>query len=117
MPVDRSAWKGALGVRVPPETVRMTAVIKDGVKPTSGSATFRVNSDDGVWWIKPLNNPQGARVPINELILGRAGAMIHAPACQVAVIEITADFAGEKYGPNKDIPLIPGLASGSRSIR
>jgi len=94
----------------------MTAVIKDGSKPTSGSATFRVDSDDGIWWIKPLNNPQGARVPINELIIGRAGALIHAPVCQVAVIEIPSVFKGEKYGSNKDISLDPGLVSGSRHI-
>lgn len=71
-------------------------------------------ADGQIWWIKPVNNPQGPRVPINELIVARLGSLIEAPLCEVVVIEIPDALAGVKY--RDDRSLEAGLASGSMNL-
>jgi hypothetical protein len=70
--------------------------------------------DGHIWWIKPVNNPQGPRVPINELVVARLGALIEAPLCEVGLIEIPDELAGVKY--REDRSLEAGLASGSMNL-
>jgi hypothetical protein len=82
---------------------------------SSGSAAFKVqDTTKQIWWLKALNNPQGPRVPINEVIVGMAGKLIGAPVCQVTVVEVLADAAGVTYQGN--LQLQPGFHSGSKNV-
>jgi len=70
------------------------------------------DADGDRWWVKLLNNRQGPLVLVNEQIVGRCGALIGAPVCEVAVVELTDSHAGDVH----DVLVKPGLAHGSRDI-
>jgi hypothetical protein len=53
--------------------------------------------DERRYWCKALNNPQSPRVPVNEQIVGRIGAMIGAPVCEVGLVSIPAALAGWEF--------------------
>ena len=76
---------------------------------TGGSQGFCVRGADGNrWWLKPLSNPQGQRVPVNEYVVGRLGALIGAPCCDVALIDVPPAHA--------TAGLSEGVASGSLEV-
>jgi hypothetical protein len=114
MLVERNIWDGAIGG--PRPTARRTKIV--GLARTqvqSGSGAFLAFTAEGDrWWVKPQNNPQGPRVPVTELIVGMAGALIGAPVCEVAVIEIPPELEGAEFRPG--FALQAGLASGSRHV-
>src|SRR6266699_640440 len=90
MSVERSDWDGLIGAeRSSDGIIRATAIAETEMPPrdgrSSGSGAFKIRDDSGhVWWVKPLNNPQGPRVPINEKLVGRAGALVGASVPQVS---------------------------------
>ena len=51
---------------------------------------------------------------VTEQIVGRAGALIGAPVCEVAVVEIPEELAGWEFVPGRR--LAPGLAHGSAAV-
>lgn len=114
MPVERNVWDGALGgLRPPAQRPTIAGLVR--TQDRSGSGAFLAFTAEGDrWWVKPQNNPQGPRVPVTELIVGMAGAMIGAPVCEVAVIEIPPELRGAEFRPG--FALQPGLASGSRHV-
>jgi len=61
---------------------------------SGGSRPPQVLADDGRrYWLKPVSNPQNPRVPINEQVVGRCGALIAAPTCLVALVGIPTELA------------------------
>ena len=65
-----------------------------------------------MWWVKLPNNPQSPMVLVNEQIVARCGALIGAPTCEVAIVEVADALAGDVYG----VRVEAGLAHGSRDI-
>jgi hypothetical protein len=114
MLVDRSEWSGVLEVeRRPKEIVELNLVTT--FNDNTMAAPFMAASRDGRrWWVKPLNNPMSPRVPVTELIVGLAGRLIQAPVCEVAVVKIPEEMAGEEYAHGATLE--PGLASGSLHV-
>lgn len=91
--------------------VTLTAPIRTG---SSGSAAFLGLADDGQqYWIKPANNPQGARSLIPERIVTRIGQKIGAPVRPIALVAIPADL---RFTYLPGYSLRPGLAHGSLNL-
>ncbi len=83
--------------------------------PTGGSGTFlAVASDRQRWWVKPLNNLQGPMVTVTEQLVGRAGALIGAPVCDVALVLIPSELVGWEF--RHDAKLEAGLAHASLAV-
>lgn len=96
-----------------PIGVTATAALRQSTGGSSGS--FLVVADDGRrYWCKSLNNLQHPRVPANEQIVGRLGALIGAPVCDVALVRIPDDLAGWEFRPGHALEV--GLASGSLAV-
>lgn len=113
MPVTLSDWRGQVQRDLGQPAALKAALGKSNGKGGSG-AFLGLGGDERKWWIKPLNNPQSQRVPINEQIVGRAAALIGAPACGVALIEVTPDVAGWNYHDQLTLEL--GIAHGSAAV-
>jgi hypothetical protein len=80
-----------------------------------GSGTFLGKASDGnEYWIKPLNNGQGRRVPILEQIVGRAGSLIGDTCCSVAVVYIPRALEGWEFRPG--LKLERGFAHASLAL-
>lgn len=80
-----------------------------------GSGAFLARaSDDRRYWVKPLNNYQGERVPITEQLVGRAGALIAAPTCEVRTLLIPGDLVGWQFRSAQS--LVEGIAHGSLHV-
>ena len=107
------AWRGRLQGRREARNVRRAVGYAD-VPPGGGGSRplLMYDADDAMWWVKHLNNPQGAMVPVNEQIVAGCGALIGAFACEVAVIEVTDALSGDVHG----VRVEPGLAHGSRHV-
>ena len=109
-----SPWAGRLAGRREPANAPVIDNIVE-INNRTSSGTFKATSaDGGRWWVKPLNNPCGARVPVTELIVGLAGKLLDAPVCEVSVVAIDPDLEGEIYG--HDCALKRGYAVGSRDV-
>jgi len=101
---DRSDLSDALIVELPLEP-----------SPRGGSGTFlAVASDQQRWWVKPQNNLQSPRVIVTENIVGRAGALIDAPVCEVTVVRIPEELAGWEFRPGAKLEA--GLVHASLAI-
>ena len=110
----RDAWRGAIAGRRPESAdVRLVAPLRESA--SGGSGAFLSLADDGRhYWIKPLNNHQGPRVPITEQIVGRVGELIGAPSCEVRTVAIPPEAAGWQF--RADRALEDGIAHGSVEV-
>ncbi|MGH9264118.1 MAG: HipA family kinase [Acidimicrobiales bacterium] len=80
-----------------------------------GSGTFLgLGSDGRRWWVKPANNLQGGKVIVTESVVGRAGALLGAPVCDVAVVELPTEIAGWEFRPGARLE--PGFAHASLAV-
>jgi hypothetical protein len=112
--VQRSDWLNKLaGLRKNEAELRLTAPLNQGTRGSSG-AFLGLADDNERYWIKPLNNLQGPRVPATEQIVGRAGALIGAPICLVRTIAIPAELTGYEFRAGRTLE--PGVAHASRHI-
>jgi len=111
---ERSEWDGELAANRGPSRVVVLDSIVEINNRTSSGAFKATAAEAGRWWVKPLNNPCGPRIPITELIVGKAGALINAPVCEVAVVEIPPELEGEVYGHGRQLE--HGYAVGSRDV-
>lgn len=69
-----------------PKRLRLVAPIRPSA---SGSAAFLGLASDGrQYWIKAPNNPQGPRTLVAEFVAYGVGALIEAPVCANALMEI-----------------------------
>ena len=112
--VTRADWASTIRSRTDPVGA---VVIEVPVVPSAagGSGTFLgLGSDGRRWWVKPANNLQGARVIVTESVVGRAGALIGAPVCEVAVVQIPAEIAGWEFRPGARLE--PSFAHASLAI-
>jgi hypothetical protein len=74
-----------------------------------------VLADDGRrYWCKTLNNQQSPRVPTNEQVVGRLGALIGAPVCEVELVYIPSALAGWEF--RQGVQLVEGWAHGSVAL-
>jgi hypothetical protein len=80
----------------------------------SGSRAFLLHTDLGMCWCKPLNNPQGPMVPLNEQLCAAWGKLIGAPVCEGWMVEIPGELAGEEIAPG--YLLEAGIAHGSAEV-
>ena len=62
-----------------------------GLQRSSGSFPARC-SDNQRWWVKALKHCQMPRVAVNEFLVGRLGALIASPVCQVSTVRIGWEF-------------------------
>ena len=111
--VQRRDWAGILGRRGPDADLTLRAPLQPGSRGGSG-AFLGLGSDGRRYWIKPVNNLQGPRVPVTEQIVGRVGRLINAPVCVVQTIEIPPDFIGWEFRPGTR--LAAGVAHASRQV-
>lgn len=113
--VARADWAGLItGTRADPKD---GVVIEVPLVPSTagGSGAFlALGSDRRRWWVKPVNNLQGGKVIVTEYVVGRAGALIGAPVCEVAVVRIPPDIAGWEFRPGARLE--PGFAHGSLAV-
>jgi hypothetical protein len=83
----------------------------------STAATFRATVADrgstATYWVKAINGPEGFCGLIAEAVVSRLGALIGAPVCETAFIDVTA-FANWSYLPDRRLG--PAYAYGSREI-
>jgi hypothetical protein len=93
--------------------LRLQAVLRQSNAGGSG-AFLGLASDGERYWIKPLNNAQGQRVPITEQIVGRAGQLVGAPTCVVRTIAIEKEFAGWEFRPGHRLEA--GIAHASHHV-
>lgn len=113
---DLAQWLRLLAGRTDPgeDGLQLVMPLAQGTRGGSGSFQARC-SDEQRWWVKPLNNCQNSpRVVINEFLVGRLGALIGAPVCEVSIVRIGNDHVGWEFRPGHK--LVAGLASGSREI-
>ena len=109
-----AAWAGHLGHRRP---WRSRKVVATPLRPSNagGSGAFlALTQDNERYWVKTLNNLQDQRVVITEQIVGRAGALIGAPVCPVAILYVPRALAGWEFRPGRSLE--PGLAHGSLAL-
>jgi HipA-like kinase len=112
--VERSEWSNRLtGNRGSVPNLRLEAPLRQETKGGSG-AFLGLGSDQERYWIKPLNNTQGARVPVTEQIVGRTGALIGAPTCSVKTIEIPEEFVGWEFRAGRKLEA--GIAHASLHV-
>ncbi len=112
--VQRADWNGLLaGQRVTTAEVSLKLAVRQSSAGGSG-AFLGLADDERHYWIKPLNNAQGERVPITEQIVGRAGSLIGAPTCKVRTIAIGEEFAGWEFRPGHQ--LVPRIAHASLNV-
>ncbi len=95
--VERADWVGLLRDQRTTE-VELTLVAPLAQNELGESKAFIARASDGQrYWVKPLNNPQGRRVPITEQIVGRMGVLINAPTRPVVTLGITSDSTGWEF--------------------
>lgn len=114
MTAELQDWQGLVRDRIDPSTT-LVVELPLGSSPRGGSGTFLARASDRQrWWIKPLNNLQGPRVIVTESIIGRAGMLIDAPVCEVAVVRIPEELVGWEFRPNAQLEA--GLAHASLAV-
>lgn len=110
--VKRSDWNGLVSQRTANTIV---AEVPLQQSPRGSSGTFLAKCSDGRrWWVKPSNTPQAGRVLVTEQIVGRAGALIAAPVCEVAVVRVPNELVGWEARPG--LHLEAGLSHGSLHV-
>ena len=109
-------WYGKLsGQRTDACALQMQAVLNAESEDRGGSRPCHVAADDGqTYWIKQVNNPQSARVPVTEQVIAACGLLIGAPVRETRLIGIPADFEGEKL--MNGTVLGQGIAHGSLNL-
>jgi hypothetical protein len=113
---SRSDWVGLIGGRRR-SLADLELVVPLNQGDRGGSGAFLGRASDGRrYWIKPLNNGQHERVPVNEQIVGRTGALIGAPTCEVKTIKIPDDIANSHWKFHNDLELQAGIAHGSLHV-
>lgn len=114
MALQVESWAG-LVERTPPATPPPIITLPLQASTRGGSGTFLAADADGAkWWVKPLNNRQGGKVVVTEQVVSRVGALIGAPVCEAAVVEIPPELEGWEFRPGS--ALEAGYAHGSRAV-
>jgi hypothetical protein len=114
MAVERDEWNGLIHQRTDGDSA---PVIEVPIKPSprGGSGTFLAADSTGMqWWVKPLNNNQGERVTVTELIVAKVGELLEAPVCECSAVRLPPEIEGWEFRPGSTI--VAGLAHGSRSV-
>jgi len=88
-------WAGLVIGRTDPVDAP-TIVLPIETSSAGRSGTFLASDDRGrQWWVKPLNNNrQGPMVTVTESLVAAMGALIGAPTCEAAIVQLPAEIAG-----------------------
>lgn len=90
-------WSELLAARTDPvDALRLEMPLGRGEGGSSGSFWGRA-SDGNRWRVKPMNGPHGDAATMNEWIVGRLGAVIGAPVCDVSLIDVPAEVLPFEY--------------------
>jgi len=113
--VNRTDWDGLMA-NCRSDDAEISLVTPTPAPPGHGGSRPLLGVCDGgrKLWLKPPNNPQGPMVPVTEQIVGRAAALIGAPACEVRTVKIPTELAGHSVGGF--YTLQPGIAHGSVAV-
>jgi hypothetical protein len=113
--VAEGDWKDLLkGSRHDNCTLTVDAILIDKAKE-GGSQPFQVRATNRrLYWLKPVDNPQGPRVPATEQIVARCGHLIKAPVCEVDLVRIPTELAGHRLSTGRQ--LTHGIAHGSADL-
>jgi hypothetical protein len=110
---DRSEWAGLVSGRTNATELRLTAVLGEP-KATASSPFIGLAEDGQRWWIK-APQPQLAKALVTELIVGKLGALIGSPVCQVATIRIGPELLPHDLRPG--LPLSEGVGTATLDLR
>ncbi len=112
--VTREDWKGVVReTRSATDALRLIGWDHNPEGGTGGSKALIGRAIDGNrYWVKQIDNPKSHMVPVNEQIVARCGALIGAPVCTVALIEIPASLSGIVSG----VRVKAGVAHGSLEV-
>jgi hypothetical protein len=114
MASDPANWIGCFANQRPVSAdVAMTAPIRRSTAGGSG-AFLAVATDGNEYWVKPLNNCQGSKVPATEQIVARVGALIGAPIHGVRTVQIPKALVGWEFRPGFKLEV--GIAHGSLAV-
>ncbi|MEB0286784.1 hypothetical protein QN345_00180 [Cryobacterium sp. 10I1] len=83
----------------------------------SGSGTFLgLASDGNQYWIKAPNNPQGVRTLAAEVVVHGIGALIGAPVCRTALVNIPISMNSLNWWFTPQHKLTGGIGHGSLNV-
>lgn len=110
-----SWWVGKLKGRKEPndESLTLDLPFEQGVGGGSGSF-WGIASDRQRWRVKPINGAHGEMATVSEFIVGRVGATIAAPVCEVSLIRIPTELAGWEFQNGRALEV--GVACASREV-
>ncbi len=99
---ERDDWAGAVTSRSDLVPLSLTVCLQPS--PGGGSGSFLGRASDGLnYFVKAPNQAQGGKVLVTEFLVARLGAMIGAPICRGAVIEVPTALAGYQFQPNREL--------------
>lgn len=114
--IRQADWHGRLAGKRPEVTstraIRLVGWLPRKASQGQSKPQLAMAEDGRDYWVKHTGNPQGSLVLVNEQIVGRCGAHIGAPTCEVALVEIPPTLAQYESGSHIE----PGLAHGSLDI-
>ncbi len=115
MAAPSSSWLvGKLASRKEPDDKSLTLDIPLGQGVGGGSGSFWGRASDQRWRVKPINGAHGEMATVSEFIVGRVGASIRAPVCEVSLIRIPPEVAGWDFQPGRSLEV--GVACASREV-
>ena len=94
------------------ELIPLTAWMDQAPGEGGSRPLLALAADGNQYWVKLATNRQGSMVPANEQIVGRCGALIGAPTCQVALVEVPETMTGRISG----VQVEAGVAHGSLHV-
>lgn len=111
--VERQEWQGLVRGRTDDGiALSLRAPLGQGT-PTAASPFMGLLDDGEQWWVKaPF--PGMTRALVTELVVGKVGAMIGAPVCQVEAVHIPPALLPHEVAPGK--PLVAGIGSATRNL-
>ena len=113
--VELADWQGELAGRRGEDALITATAILRSAPPPAGAKPLLARADDGKrYWLKAINNPQGASVPVAEQVVARCGELIGAPVRPVQLVAIPEDLAGYTIYPGHILEV--GIAHGSLDL-
>lgn len=108
-----SEWTGLITGRTDPSGGLYVAACLQPGPATASSPFLALGSDGDEWWVK-APQPNLHKALVTEVVVGRVGAAIGAPVCDVAVIDIPVTLLPWEFKPGQQLPT--GLGSATRNV-
>ena len=109
------SWAGQIAdTRSDTAPLSVVSVLQPRAAQGGSQPALVLASDGRQYWIKPLDNPQGDRVPVTEQVVARCGHLIDAPTCAVTLLRIPEELEGEPLAGSR--VLQQGITHGSLNV-